>query len=104
MEHSRRTVDDFGVSFPLLSDAGNEVARRYGLAHPFPEDLREVYLDVFETDLAEYNGDDSWTLPMPARYLVDTDGTIRWASVSADYTMRPDPAETLEALEEIRGE
>jgi len=35
---------------------------------------------------------------MPARYIVDTGGTIRYARVNADYTVRPEPSETLEAL------
>lgn len=57
-----------------------------------------MYLEVFETDLEAYNGDDAWTLPMPARYVVDRGGIVRWASVSPDYTVRPDPAETVDAL------
>jgi peroxiredoxin len=94
-------VDDFGVSFPLLSDEGNRVARQYGLVYSFPDDLRRVHLDVFDVDLAEFNGDDSWTLPMPARYVVDGDGVIRWASVSPDHADRPDPADTVEALRDV---
>jgi peroxiredoxin len=65
--------------------------------------MKAVFLDDLQTDLTEYNGDDSWTLPMPARYLIDSDGIVRWASVSPDYTRRPDPADTLEALEEMQG-
>lgn len=65
--------------------------------------MKRVYLDAFDTDLEAYNGDDSWTLPMPARYVIDRDGIVRWAGVSADYTVRPDPAETLEAVRELEG-
>lgn len=95
-------MEDFGVSFPLLSDPRNEVADRYGLVLRFPEDLREVYRSVFGVSLPEFNGDDSWTLPMPARYLIDGERRVRWASVSPDYTSRPDPVETLQALEAWR--
>ena len=35
---------------------------------------------------------------MPARYIVDKDGVIRYTRVNADYTVRPEPSETLEAL------
>jgi len=86
-----------------LSDAGNRVADEYGLVHSFPDEVKRVYLDAFDTDLAEYNGDDSWTLPMPARYVIDPEGTVRWAAVSADYTVRPDPAETVEAVRGLEG-
>lgn len=103
LQQSRKAVSDFGVRFPLLADRGNRVARAYGLVYAFPDDLRDVYLDVLDTDLSEYNGDSSWTLPMPARYLIDTEGEVRWSSVSADYTMRPDPADTVEALDRLQG-
>ena len=96
-QNTRRTVNRFKLSVDLLSDAGNQVAREYGLVWELPEDLREVYLR-FGTDLEEYNGDGSWTLPMPARYVIDGEGIVRWASVSPDYTMRPDPIATIEAL------
>lgn len=97
-------MDDFGVSFPLLADEGNEVAGRYGLVHGFPDDLKRIYRATFGVDLADYNGDESWTLPMPARYLVEEgDRVVRWASVSPDYTRRPDPVETLEALDRLHG-
>lgn len=89
------------MEFPLLADLGNRVADEYGLVHQFPPELRDVYRNAFGVDLADYNGDDSWTLPMPARYVVDTDGGIRWASVSADYSRRPDPADTVHALRRL---
>jgi hypothetical protein len=49
-------------------------------------------------DLAKTNGDDSWTLPMPARHVIDRDGVIRDAQVDPDYTRRPEPSETLAVL------
>jgi len=99
--HCGEFAEEKGLSFPLLSDRGNEVARRYGLVHELPSDLRKLYRKVFDIDLPEYNGDDSWTLPIPARYVVGTDGVVKWAAVSADYTRRPDPADTLEALQKM---
>lgn len=77
------------------------MGRRYRVVHELPEDLIEVYRDVFELDLPAFNGDDSWTLPMPARYVVGTDGVVRWAAVNADYTVRPDPEDTLRALRDL---
>ena len=85
------------LSFDLLRDPGNEVAASYGLRWQLPDDLKQLYLK-FGTDLEADNGDDSWTLPMPARYIIDRDGIVRYARTDPDYTVRPDPAETLEAL------
>jgi peroxiredoxin len=55
----------------------------------------------FGIRLDEYNGDTSWTLPMPTRLIIDRDGIIRDAEVNPDYTVRPDPEDTIEALEKI---
>jgi peroxiredoxin len=85
-----------------LSDPGNQVAKKFGLVHEFPEDLKQLYLQ-FNIDLEKYNGDDSWTLPMPARYIVDQDAVIRYAEVDPDYTVRPEPADTVAALKEMLG-
>jgi peroxiredoxin len=73
------------------------VAKQFGLVFTLPEDLRKVYVG-FGIDLAKANGDASWTLPMPARYVVDRTGTIRAADVDPDYTHRTEPAETVAAL------
>ena len=90
------------MTFEILSDPGNEVARRYGLTFTLPEDLQEIYMK-FNIDLEKYNGDDSWTLPLPARLIIDGDGIIRYAAINADYTVRPEPEETMAALRNMTG-
>ena len=62
--------------------------------------MREVYLQL-GLDIPRYNGDDSWTLPMPARFIVDGGGVIRSAKVHPDYTTRPEPEQTVEVLKGI---
>ena len=84
-------------AYELLIDRGNEVARRFGLVFPLPDALREIYRKV-GIDLEVANGDASWTLPMPARYLVDRQGVVRAADVHPDYTRRTEPAATLAGL------
>jgi len=90
------------VTFPILSDPGNEVAARFGLRFKLPDYLIELYRDSFKNDLSHTNGDSSWTLPMPARYVIGMDGVIAYAEVSPDYTRRPDPEELLPALSALR--
>ena len=85
------------LSFDLISDPGNRVAKTYGLVYTFPEDLKQLYLQ-FGIDLRQYNGDDSWTLPMPGRYIIDRSGIIRYAEVNPDYTVRPEPEEVIGVL------
>jgi peroxiredoxin len=82
-----------------LRDRANEVAKRYGLSFDLPEDLIGVYRG-FGLDLAKANG--SWTLPMPARFVIDRNGIIRSADVDPDYTRRTEPTETVEVLRALR--
>lgn len=59
--------------------------------------LRQLY-GTFPLDLEKFNGDASWTLPMPARFVIDRQGIIRSAESDPDYTTRPEPEDTLEAV------
>ena len=100
--HSREFSEEKKLTFELLSDPGNEVAQLYGIRFELSEDLKEVY-QKFGIDLPKYNGDDSWTLPLPARLIIDQGGVIRYAEINTDYTVRPEPEDTLEALKKIGG-
>ena len=98
--HNQAIVQEKGLACALLSDPGNTVAGRYGLRYTMANDLKALY-QQFGIDLEDYNGDDSWSLPLPARMIIDTDGIIRYAAINTDYTVRPDPAETIAALQQI---
>jgi peroxiredoxin len=62
--------------------------------------LVELYKS-FKNDLPAFNDDPAWVLPMPARYVIGTDGIIAYAEVNPDYTQRPDPSELLPVLDEL---
>ena len=93
----RETEEPKPLSFELLRDFGNRVAEAYGLAFTLPDDLREIYLK-FGIDLARGNGDGTWRLPVPARFVVDREGIIRAVDADPDYTRRSEPARTVEIL------
>ena len=99
-EHSRALIKAKKLTFEVLSDPGNALAQKFGLVYALPEDLRKIYLQ-FGIDLPKHNGDDSWTLPLAARFIIDRKAVIRYAEAEADYTVRPDPQHTLEALKSI---
>ena len=65
-----------------------------------PDYLVELYKSL-KNDLPTFNDDPSWTLPMPARYVIGTDGVIAYAEVNPDYTRRPDPSELLPVLDRL---
>ncbi len=87
----------------MLSDRGNQVARRFGLVFQVTDGVKAIYQEKFKIDLAAVNGDDSWTLPMPGRFVIDRSGTILAVETDPDYTHRPEPAATVEALRTLGG-
>ena len=97
----RETEEPKPFTFEMLRDAGNRVGERYGLVFTLPDDLREIYLK-FGIDLARGNGDGTWRLPVPARFVIDRHGVIRAADADPDYTRRPEPARTVEILHGLR--
>ena len=99
--NSRKSQRQNTLGFPILSDKGGEVAAQYRVRWTAPEYLREVHKAV-GADLTQFNGDDSWTLPMPARYVIGQDGVIVYAEVNADYTRRPEPADIFPVLDQLR--
>jgi peroxiredoxin len=97
--NSRRSQRENKLDFPILSDPHNDVAAAFGLRFKLQDYLIDLYKDVFKNDLAVVNGDASWTLPMPARFVIARDGTIVYAEVNPDYTRRPDPDELLPVVD-----
>lgn len=95
--NSRKSVRQNGLTFPILSDAKGEVAAAFGLRFRLQDTLVELYKSL-KNDLPTFNDDPSWTLPMPGRYLIGQDGTILYADVNPDYTIRPEPEALLPAL------
>lgn len=91
-----------GITFPILTDLGNGVARTYGLTFRLPDDLQDVYRDHLKIDLVRFNGDESWELPVPATYVIGSDGIVAYRAADADYTRRPEPAEVLPVLEGLK--
>jgi peroxiredoxin len=89
--------DQHKLRFSLLSDAGNRVARQFGLTYRVPAAQEAIYRRAF-VNLPLANGDESWELPIPATYILDRDGTVLFALADEDYTGRPEPADILRAL------
>lgn len=99
--NNRKVQEQHHLTFPVLSDQGGVLAARFGLRFRLPEDLIEVYKG-FGVDLPVINGEPSWTLPMPARYVIAPDGVVAYAEVNPDYTRRPDPNELLPTLRRLQ--
>lgn len=98
---SLSTAQTNALTFDVLSDVGDAVARRYGLVYALPEDLRDA-LRSNNKALPVINGDGSWELPLPATYVIGPDGHIALASIEVDYRKRLEPDAILAAMKSLR--
>jgi peroxiredoxin len=99
-DRSLSTAEINALTFDVLSDIGNTVARRFGLVYVLPEELRAA-LRPNDKSLPEINGDESWDLPVPATYIVAADRRIALAHVEVDYRKRLEPDAILGALKSL---
>lgn len=89
--------DQHRLAFPLLSDAGCDLARQFGLVYRVP-DYQQVIFRKALINLPFANGNDGWELPIPATYILERDGSVLFASANEDYTDRPEPLAVLQSL------
>ena len=99
--NSRKSRRENKLDFPILSDVKSEVANAFGIRFSLSEELIGLYKS-FGNNLPVANDDPSWVLPMPARYVIGSDGVIAYAEINPDYTQRPDPSELLPVLDRLR--
>jgi peroxiredoxin len=93
------TAEKNALSFPVLSDVGQQVGKAFGVVYAFTDDVRKVY-DGFGLDIPSKNGSpDEWSLPLSATYVIGADGIIQFADTRVDYRERTDPLEVLRVLE-----
>ena len=93
--------EECGADYEVLSDKGNTVARSYGIVFHLQDEMQAIYKE-FDLDLPEFNGDNSFDLPVPATYVIGEDGVVNLSFVDPDCTRRLDPAEILSSLRELR--
>lgn len=99
-DNSLSTQEKHALAFEVLSDSSLQATRGFGIAFDLPPELIDLYASVGH-DLPTTNGNGLWTLPVPATYVVGTDGVIQYAHVDVDYRNRAEPDEVLAVLTHI---
>ncbi|MFF9899156.1 peroxiredoxin-like family protein [Streptomyces longispororuber] len=99
-DESLSLAEKQALTFDVLSDVGSDVAKSYGIAFDLGEELGALY-DSLGFELQRVNGGHSRTLPLPATYVIDSSGVIRWAFVATDYVLRAEPSDVLAALDAL---
>jgi peroxiredoxin len=85
------------LTFDILTDLHLKTAEQFRLVFTLPDYLRDLYKS-FGSTLDRFHDESEYRLPIPARYVIDKQGIIHAADVNADYTIRPEPSETLRQL------
>jgi len=98
--HLAATKRVHGLSYEILSDVDGAVGLQFGVLFRAPDAYRQV-LAGFGVDLAERHGNESWFIPMPASFVVDRSGVVRYAFVDVDFTHRANPEAIVRALRTI---
>ncbi len=99
--YTRALHKKLNLTFDILTDLHLKVAEQFRLVFTLPDYLRDLYKS-FGSALDRFNDEPEYRLPMPARYVIDKQGIIRAADVNADYTIRPEPSETVKVLKSLR--
>lgn len=100
-DYALSDVEKKQLTFPVLTDAHNQVARAYGLVFALSDVLRSLQTS-FGNPVPKFNGDDSWELPMPGTFVLDRNGVVRLSHVDPNYMLRLEPTAILDALRAAR--
>lgn len=103
-EYSRKTQEDNGLAFWVLSDVGNVVSKKFGLVFTLIKHIANIYRINFDLDLKGINGNEDFEFPVPATYVVTPEGVVHYAFIDMDYMQRLEPETVLQKLAEIGAE
>jgi peroxiredoxin len=98
--NSRKSSRENHLGFPILVDAGGQIAKEFGLRYTLSPPMIELN-KMLGTDLEAINDESSGSLPMPGRYVIGQDGIVAYAEVNPDYTRRPDPSDLFPILDQL---
>lgn len=99
-DQSMSIQEKHNLEYVVLSDENNEVANQFNLVYQMPEYLVALYKEI-GLNVNEYNGDETWALPVSATYIIQTDGTIVYEYTKSDYKDRVEPSEVVEKLKRM---
>lgn len=101
------TVEIENMAFNVLSDQDSKVAVQYGVAWEVPEFFLEHMKVDRGLDLNAVNNitrdreESSTILPIPATFVIATNGSVTWRYVDVDYRTRSEPEDIINALQNL---
>ncbi len=100
-DHALTMTEKHELAFPVLSDVDQEVSESYKVRFDVTGELEDIQVNVFKSDPAQQNADGRRSLPVPSTFIIDRDGTVRFAAVNADWRVRVEPADVIAALKAL---
>ena len=94
---SAKLIQEHNINLTILSDTGNQIAKQYGLVFTLPENVRNLYKNL-GANLPDFNGDDSYQLPIPATYIIGQDKKVIFSYINVNYMERADTSELIKVL------
>ena len=89
-----------GERYEVLSDVDCGLGLTCGVVFQTPRVYRDLLLS-YGNDLAERHGNDAWFLPLPATFVLDREGIVRWRFAEVDFTRRAEPADIIDVLRRL---
>jgi peroxiredoxin len=100
-DQSLSTAEKNELNFSVLSDINSELSSKIGISFELPENLKPIYYK-FGIDIPKHNGDNNFTLPVPATYLIDKKKNVLLSFKDVDYTVRLNPEDIINQLEKLQ--
>ncbi|MGG1314060.1 redoxin domain-containing protein [Cohnella laeviribosi] len=100
-DNSLSQIEKEELSFQVLSDPNGFVTDKYNILFELPDYLQNTFKNTLKRDLAEFNKTDRWVLSVPATYIIDKEGIVRFAHVNPDFMKRLESQEIIEQLKKL---
>ena len=98
--YTNRLRERCGLTFPVLCDVDSAYALSLGLAIWLGDEVKPLFIKG-NVDLSVSYGNSAWIAPIPATYVVDTDGRIVERFVDADFRKRMEPSDMISTLKAL---
>ena len=93
-----KTKATFAIPFPVLSDSDAAIIEAFHVVKKVRDD-EFAKMRGFGVDLESYSGKTHHEMAIPALFLIDRGGLVRWAHSDPDFKMRPSTAQILAAID-----
>lgn len=94
---AERLRDTIGPDVTILCDVDHGVAMTLGLTVPLPQELQRAYRDA-GLDLDRLTGGAGEFVPIPATFIIDRAGVVRFVHAHVDFRVRAEPADVVAEL------